>query len=183
MKKMIRMAAIAAAFAFGVGGTAQAQDMEHYGGLGVGGFMIKSKPAGGASNSGSALGGFGYIGTDINDYFGLELRLGGTNGVTLVNTSYKMKYFFSYLAKGQFPVSDSVHLYGLVGGTTGAVSATGNTNQTKTSLSFGGGAKLRVDENWSLGAEWMRYWHNVKPWANQTEVSVDGISATLDLRF
>lgn len=183
MKQMIRAAAMAITFAFGLAGTAQAKDMEYYGGVGVGGFNVKSTITGLGSQSGMATGVFAYLGSDINDYIGAELRFGGTTGAPVWGLHYKLNYFLSYLAKPQVPLGESVSLYALVGGTTANLKTNGGLNTTKTSFTFGGGAKLRVDENWSVAAEWVRYLNNAKVVNGLAKINVDGISFTADLRF
>lgn len=192
MKKMIRIAALAATLTFGLSANAQAQDMETYGGIGVGSFSIKSNwlvPALGSSK-GRNVGVFGFVGTDINDFFGLELRGGTTNNADVWGLRYKLNWFISYLGKVQFPIGENLSVYGLAGGTTADIHeyitqpplAPYWWTVTSTSPSFGGGVKLKIDENWHIGAEWMRYWHNNQ--VDQFEkVTVDGISATMDMRF
>jgi len=186
MKNMIRATAIAATLMLGLSSNAQAADMEHYGGFGVGSFSIKSNfPALGGTSKGRNVGVFGIIGTDINDVFGLELRGGTTNNASVWGVRYKLNWFISYMGKVQLPVGENLSIYGLAGATTADIheySPPFAWTAASTAPSFGGGIKLKFDENWHMGAEWLRYWHNNQVDQFET-VTVDGISLTADLRF
>lgn len=157
----------------------QAEDFKPYAGIGMGVFGLEySEP--GLSQRNSVFGGFGKFGVDINDYVGVELRLGMTgkgkktypaamvNGATqATELAQQFSSFFSYLGKLQYPVAENTKVYGLIGGTTArykhtytpanAVIGSGQ-SASKTSLSFGFGGERFINDQVSIGAEWMQYW-------------------------
>jgi len=133
---------------------------------------------GGSVGTVTAFGGFGQFGADIGDYFGAEIRLGTSSTTSIssggINYDGNIDYVFSYLAKIQAPISESLHLYTLLGGTTGQITskiktpgfvyvATGtNTSSSKsTSFSIGGGLDFKIQDSLSIGAEYMRYYKDV----------------------
>ena len=101
----------------------QAQEFKPYAGAGIGAFGLEYKDST-VSQKNTVFGGFGKLGVDVNPYLGAELRVGttgsGSKSYTGTTTTRKLSdsYFFSYLAKFQFPVDTGFNLYALVGGTT-----------------------------------------------------------------
>ncbi|EAU54304.1 porin family protein [Mariprofundus ferrooxydans] len=182
------------------GVTAQAQDIKPYAGIGIGVFGLEYKEPGFAQKN-NVFGGFGKFGVDINDYFGGELRLGatgqgdktyptGTLGAPAPFTvGLKSDYFISYLAKFQYPVSPDFRLYALAGATTGKFSRpitlgvlTLHSAATKTGFSYGFGGDFTVNDQVSVGAEWMQYWTNVEVGANM-KAKLWGAVGTLTMHF
>ncbi|MGR5193468.1 outer membrane beta-barrel protein [Vibrio rotiferianus] len=51
------------------------------------------------------------LGYDFNDYFGLETRVGAAN------KNSEMLHHYSAYVKAQYPITDTISVYGLVGGT------------------------------------------------------------------
>lgn len=178
--KSIKLAALAIAIGFGTV-SAQAGETQPYAGVSLGGFNIESKITG-VVDSGSTTGYYVFLGADINDYLAAELRLGATGNAAVWGLNYKLSSFVSYLAKGQFPVSSDLRVYGLLGGTTANLKTSGGADVTKTGLTFGGGAEFNINEQLSVGAEWVRYWSNVTV-SPSVDVSASGLSATLKYNF
>lgn len=160
--------------------TAQAEEFRPYAGAGIGAYGMKIA-AGGTGNQ-TAFGGFGLLGVDYGDYLGFELRLGTSSNASFtaggLSQEIGLDYVFSYLAKAQFPVNESFRIYGLLGGTTGSATATiktpgwiytaSGTNTIKnseTSLSIGGGIEFQVQDQLSIGAEYMSYFKDVYGYA------------------
>jgi len=192
---------------------AQAQGMEPYIGIGGGIFAIQlelNDPlVGSASQRNPTWGSFIKAGVDVNEYFGGELRIGttgtpstdwgpglpvGSGLITLVpsNVSTKIDYFFSYLGKIQYPVSDSYKIYVLLGGTTAkytdSLSIAGfnfNGSNTKTGFTFGGGVEVNLNQRTSIGIEWIEYWTNVTldTTGGTEKGSFRGLSVTLNMAF
>jgi len=171
MKKlMIAMAAMLT-----MSGIAQAQDFKPYAGVGIGAFGLEYKDAA-ISQKKITFGSFAKFGVDINDYFGAELRVGGTSNAKKTYTAglpgagtfkTSMNYFISYLGKVQYPVNDELRVYALLGGTTGKFKATNSASgasasKSKTGFSYGVGMDYSLSRQLSAGAEWMQYWTNVK---------------------
>jgi len=160
-----------------MGSVAQAQDFRPYAGIGIGAFGLEYKDSA-ISQKKITFGAFGKFGVDINDYFGAELRIGGTSsgkktyGAGILDAragTFKtsMNYFVSYLAKVQYPVMDNLRLYAMLGGTTGKFKATNgadivSASKSKTGLSYGVGMDYGLNDQLSVGTEWMQYWTNVK---------------------
>jgi len=156
--------------------SSHAQDFRPYAGIGVGAYFVDLGTA--INNDQTVFGGFGQFGVDIGEYFGGELRLGTSSTTSFVsggaNVDLTLDHVFSYLAKVQVPVSEELRFYALAGGTTGQATgtitsagfvwaATGTTKLVikKTSFSFGGGLDFRIQDQWSIGAEYMRYYSDV----------------------
>jgi len=202
MKRFILTATIL--LAAGFSSAAQAQDFKPYAGVGIGAFGIEEKEPGFAQKN-TVFGGYGKFGVDFNDYLGAEVRVGtigsgkntypaGTNiGGTIVPLPTEVKltadYFFSYLAKLQYPVAQDFRLYAMLGGTTakakatvtmGAVSA--NTSASKTGFSYGFGGEMFINEKMSIGGEWMQYWTDVNL-SPVSQARLWGIAGTLTAHF
>jgi len=162
---------------------ASADDIKPYVELGIGAYSLDF---GGSVGSKTAFGGYGAVGVDFEKYFGAELRLGTSSNTSWssngANAESSLDYIFSYLAKVQAPVSDSFHVYGLLGGSTGQVTSTlsngtftstgTNSLVTKaTSFTFGGGFDVQVINNLSVGAEYMHYYKDVNGFTGNLKYS------------
>jgi len=182
MKKIMTITGLLFALLFGFS-TANANEIRPYAGVGVGVFNFDIN-AFGINDSGNGTGFFGILGADFTENIGAELRVGATGNAGVFATNYKMGSFFSYLVKGQFPVTDDLRIYGLLGGTTANLKTTTGGDWTKTGFSFGAGAQFRINDQFSVSGEYMRYWHAVtfEPLA-AADATVDGLSATFDFHF
>ena len=175
-------------------------DIRPYAGVGIGAFGLEEKEPG-FSQKNTVFGGFGKFGVDIGDYLGAELRVGatstgtnsypaGTAGIPApFDVSLSDDYFISYLAKVQYPVTLDFRPYALIGGTTakvkGAVSVSGLSgavSTTKTGFSYGFGADYYLQDQLSIGGEWMQYWTNVNI-ATNSEAKMWGAVATVAYHF
>jgi len=188
MKNMLRTAVLAVALIF-ASAPALAQDFEFkpYVGVGLGGFNIELDALGLLSDSDTAFGGYGLVGADFNDYLGAELRVGTTANATLFGAvDVGVDYFISYLAKVQYPATPELRVYGLIGGTTAkaTTSVVGfpDESYTETGVSFGAGLDYRIMDQVIIGAEWVRYWHNVEVEPG-LEAIVDGFSGLVKYEF
>ena len=182
----------------------QAQDFRFYAGGGIGAFGLEYKEPG-FSQKNTVFGGFGKFGADIGDYFGAELRIGATStgttsypagtlgGTIPFDVSLSDDYFFSYLAKLQYPVAQDFRAYAMVGGTTAkikrklsvpipGIGTLINDSATKTGVSFGFGAEYNISDVLSVGGEWMQYLLNVNL-GPQIEGSMWGAVGTLAYHF
>jgi len=184
---------------------ANAQDMKPYIGVGMGVFGLEVKdstPGFALTQKNNVFGGFFKAGVDINEYIGAELRVGttangktsyptGTLGATVpFDITLQNDYFFSYLGKLQFPASQDFKLYALIGATTAKftpqVSALGLTftgnSVTKTGFSYGVGGEFNVNDQMSIGAEWVQYWTDVALDPN-SKGRLWGAAGTLNYHF
>jgi len=115
---------------------AQAFDFKPYAGVGLGSVIIDAGLGGQ-----NAFAGYGIVGADLHENYGVEVRF-GTSGKTsgtvtvpagVIDTcgegcfvpitaptpaNISVDWFVSYLLKLQYPVSDLFKVYGVVGGTT-----------------------------------------------------------------
>ena len=179
---------------------AHAADFRPYAGGGVGGFLIDA-----GLGSKDAFGGYVSLGVDLSDYYGVELRLGGTGKtlgnivvpqlapdgpVLLVPTPAKVSidWFTSYLLKLQYPLSDQTRIYGVIGATTlkSSFLYAGHTgHSTKTTLSYGGGFDYGLGNQWRVGVDATVYSNeaNTNPGANFTGVDVWGLTGTAKYEF
>jgi len=182
--------------------SAQAIEFKPYAGAGVGSFIIDAGL--GAEN---AFGGYGILGADLHENFGIEFRLGttGNTGNTvmvpvgrveqqpiLVPTpaTVAVDWFVSYLLKVQYPVNEAFSIYGLVGATTlnskfVFPSIPSQVNSTKTAFSFGGGVDYGLGNQWTLGIDAMVYANdaNTNAGANFKGLDVWGLTATAKYKF
>jgi len=186
MKKTL-MAIMASAFlAFSMAGTAQAAEGETYSTAGLGSYSIKAKD--GLTNKKSVFGGYVGGGYGVSDFVDLELRLGATGKAnvskTATPTNVGMTFALSYLVKPHFEVTDGVNLYGVLGGTTARmkVTSTGfSQSNTKTGFTYGVGANVAIDDNWSAGAEYAVYMKNAKFGNVKTDIA--GITANIVYKY
>jgi len=167
-------------------------DIRPYVGLGIGTIGLERSDANINKN---VFGGYGKLGIDIGDYLGAELRLGssGSANSTINGIPEKMKasYLSSYLAKLQYPVTPDFKAYMLLGATTGRLKTTNlnnniSQNKTKTGLSYGVGVEYYLQDNLSVGGEWMQYWSNVKlgnNFGSNAKAKIWGAVATINYHF
>jgi len=209
MKKQILLAAVLMVLSMAPIKVLHANDMDvrPYMGVGVGAFGLEYRDTIISQNN-TGFGGFVKGGADIGDYFGLELRLGTTSKVstnytagTLGTAAGKFEtsagYFLSYLGKLQIPASAELRPYALIGGTTASFkssnSSTGlSSSKAKTGLSYGFGLDYNLGNQFSLNAEWMQYWSDVKlgsgyaaapTGATDSKARIWGIVAAVDYHF
>ena len=159
-------------------------DIRPYAGVGIGAFGLELKSPT-VNQKNTVFGGFGKVGADIGDYLGAELRFGSTSSGTTGNTKLSDSYFISYLAKVQYPVTLDFRPYALIGGTTSKFKVTTagvETSNTKTGFSYGFGADYYLQDQLSIGGEWMQYWTNVNIGTN-AEAKIWGATATVAYHF
>jgi len=187
---------------------AQAIDFKPYAGAGAGVFIIDAGV--GAEN---AFGGYGILGADLHENYGLEFRFGTTGrtgtAVTVpqgfqnrvvspipIPANISIDWFVSYLLKLQYPVNESLRIYGLAGGTTlrskfaftapiPPLTVIETSHTTKTAFSFGGGLDYDLGNQWVIGIDGMVYANdaNTNPGANFTGLDVWGLTATAKYKF
>lgn len=181
-------------------GYARAQDTNSYLGAGLGVFGLEEN-APGFSQRDSVFGGFLKGGLDINEYVGIEIRIGstvkgvrdqpaGTLGSAVpFTTSIQAQSFMSYLAKLQYPVSPAFRPYAMLGATTARFKSTvlqagvqATSVHTVTGLSYGIGADYTINDMFSAGVEWMQYWHKVTT-APNVKASIWGAVAAMKVYF
>jgi len=142
---------------------AQAQEFKPYLGAGVG--MFTTDFGVGGFKASNAFGFYVNGGVDFNPYVGAELRLGSvaSKGISNSNVGAKVQtdYFLSYLAKLQFPVTDELTLYGLVGASTIKATVSNSfqpkASQTNTKFTYGAGLNYEVADHVRVGAEYVAY--------------------------
>jgi len=198
MKRLlIAMAAMVA-----MSGVAQAQDIKPYAGIGIGAFGVEVKDSSvGLNQKNTVFGGYAKFGVDFTDYLAVELRVGATGtgtktypaGTFGIPATFDVKlssdYFISYLAKLQYPVAQDFRVYALVGGTTAkakmGVSVVGlnfTQSKSKTGFTYGFGGEYNLNDQLSIGGEWVQYWTNVKM-DNTTKAKLWGAVGTLAYHF
>ncbi|MBN4073258.1 porin family protein [Mariprofundus ferrooxydans] len=193
MKKTIAVTTLALA-SIGMSSSANAQDISFYTGVGLGTINTEHKAAG-VDQTATTFGGFVKLGADFNDYFAAEMRVGmsGKNKKTYAaNTfTYSSPIFVSYLAKVKYPVLSNVDLYMLAGATTARIKGTSDTatqSKSKTGLSIGVGFDYKLNNNVSLGADWMQYMFPVKMTAgsvftNDSKARMWGLTSNATYHF
>ncbi|HXH65437.1 MAG TPA: porin family protein [Mariprofundaceae bacterium] len=181
-------------------GYARAADSNSYLGAGLGVFGLAENGPG-ISQADSVFGGFLKGGLEINDYLGVEVRIGSTvKGVrdnaagtfgypAPFTTSIQAESFISYLAKLRYPLMPAFRPYALLGATTARFKSTllisgvhTSTVNTVTGLSYGIGGDYAIDERFSAGAEWVQYWNGVTTTPN-TKARFWGATAFLHIYF
>jgi len=135
------------------------------------------------------------LGYDFNEYFGAEVRLGGTGedkqplGATTVEMGAG---FLSAFIKPQYPISRDFRVYGLVGATNATftreqITTTGvillDSEISKTGFSYGVGAEYDLGDRWSLGGEWVQYWSDVELIRPGIKASIWGAVANINFYF
>jgi len=173
-------------------GTAFAADMKPYAGIGLGLFELDP-----GKNKQSVFGGFGFVGLDIDEYFATELRTGIGGSQTReelgpLTEAFKVNWFVSLLAKPKIALASDFELYGLIGITSMRTSITPTasviqTSSTQTGLSFGVGATYTINNQFKIGAEWVRYATNADAASKNTAafqgLDVNGFTTTLAYQF
>ena len=206
MKTIFRLTCLAIGLYF-TALPAQAIEFKPYAGVGLGGVLIDA-----GLGSENAFAGYGILGADLHENYGIELRFGTTgntlntvmvpqgtvteaNGVPAIQPAIPtpatvgIDWFFSYLFKLQYPVNEGFTIYGLVGGTTlkskFAFAVLGTGHSTKTTLSYGGGVDFKLSNQWVLGADAMIYANNADtdPGANFRGLDMWGLTATIKYKF
>ncbi|WP_235041625.1 porin family protein [Vreelandella profundi] len=106
-------------------------------------------------------------GAQFNDYFALEghIGTGGSDG------GAELDYLAGAYAKGIFPVSPDVRIYGLAG-----VTDVDFNSDRESGFSYGGGAEFDVAPNLAVGADYMRY-------LDKSAYTFDAASVGLRYRF
>ena len=140
-------------------------DVRPYAAVGIGAFGLELKDSTGFSQKNTVFGGYAKVGADIGDYLGAELRLGIPGSGTTGNVKLSSNSMLSYLAKVQFPMTADFRPYALLGATTAKFkkSVAGvEQSKSKTGFSYGVGVQYYLQDNISLGGEWIQYWNNVK---------------------
>jgi len=186
---------------------AQAIDFKPYAGVGAGGFVIDA-----GLGSETAFGGFGILGADLHENYGIEFRIGrtgDTGGTVIVPTTQEpiensgpivllvptpatvsIDWFVSYLFKPQYTLAEGLRVYGLLGATTlnsnfsfGTLGRTGHS--TDTTFSFGGGIDYRLGNQWLVGVDAMVYANeaNTDPGTNFEGLDVWGFSGIIKYEF
>jgi len=209
MKKQICLAAALMVLSMAPLAVAHADNMDvrPYMGVGMGAFGLEYRDSAISQNN-TGFGGFVKGGADIGDYFGLELRLGTTSKVstnyvagTLGAAAGKFEtsagYFLSYLGKLQIPASDELRPYALFGGTTASFKSSNSSSglsssKAKTGFSYGFGLDYNLGNQFSVNAEWMQYWSDVKlgsgyaaapTGATDSKARIWGVVAAVDYHF
>jgi len=145
---------------------AKAQDFgfKPYVGGGLGGFELNY-----GNGKNFVFGGYGALGAELNDYLAVELRVGSAGSKTKADTSTaltgqvkeQVDWFVSYLAKPQIEVADGLKVYALLGASTlkSKITPSGASarSNTSTSFSFGGGVEYKIQDQFAVGGEWLRY--------------------------
>lgn len=186
------------------GAHAEAADMRPYLGVGLGVFGLEyTEP--GVTQKNNVFGGFIKGGLDINDYFGVEMRIGATdNGKTTYPAGFvtgsvapttvaqSFDSFVSLLAKLQYPVSPDMRLYAMLGSTSATYKQTytpvppgfvASQSVTKAGLSYGVGFEADINDSFFGGLEWMQYWTNVKLNTTGTKMKMWGATASVSYGF
>jgi len=150
MKKMI----IALATLISIGVSAPAFAQSPYIGIGLGAIEMDT-----GLNKKSGLGGFlqlGYDFTDFNRFLGAEFRVGSSSRAAQA----KVDYFISGFLKLNLELSRDFRAYSLLGMTnlkTSFQTAAVKKTKTGSAFSFGFGGEYRLDRDFSIAGEWVRY--------------------------
>ena len=206
-KKLFHLTACMALFTVS---TLHAQEIEvYYAALGVGAYSVEyteSRATGGLSVQASSMpAGLIKIGVDA-ELWGAELRLGAVSSATSSPfaigtlgsaTPFTLKIqaspFLSYLGKLQYPISDAMKVYVLLGGTMAnfSINPSGttvllNSSATKTGFTYGLGAEFKPYSDFSVGVEWIQYWTNVDmsvSAAGRSRASFGGLNISINQFF
>ncbi len=150
MKRWIMGAAALAVMSLSAPAFAQAP----YIGIGLGAIEMDT-----GANKKSGLGGFlrlGYNFTDFNRFLGAEFRVGTSSRAAKA----KVDYFLSGFLKMNLDLTREFRGYALLGMTnlkTSYQTATVKKSKTGSAFSFGFGGEYRLDRDFSLAGEWVRY--------------------------
>jgi outer membrane immunogenic protein len=128
---------------------------------------------------------FGRLGTEFNENFSGELRLGfgiGNDTVSAfgVDGTVELNNLFGAYIRGGIPVSDSFFPYVVVGYTRGEMerdsAILGSDSPSESDISFGIGADLGVSESLTASIEYMNY-------LDKDGADVSGFSLSFISRF
>jgi len=150
MKKILM--GLVTVLALGVSAPAFAQSP--YIGIGLGAIEMDT----GVSKK-SGLGGYlqlGYDFTDFNRFLGAEFRLGTSSRASQA----KVDYFVSGFLKLNLELTREFRAYSLLGMTnlkTSYQTATVKKSKTGSAFSYGFGGEYRLDRDFSIASEWVRY--------------------------
>jgi opacity protein-like surface antigen len=137
---------------------------ESYFSIGGGAFELSDEDI---SDDASLLALTGRLGTNFNEYFSGEVRLGfgvGDDSVSvplLGNVDIELDSMYGAYLRSGLPVSDSLFLYGVLGYTrseiTVSVPGFGSGSDSESDLSYGVGIDIDLSRNYLLNIEYMNY--------------------------
>lgn len=173
MFKKLTTISIAVA-ALSVGSQAMA---EHYVGGNLSALQVEEDWSGENANL-VAL--YGRLGTEFNQYFSGELRLGtGIDDDKINGVTVELNHFYGAYVRGTLPVTNAFYPYVVVGVTRAELEAKvpgTAVSDSGSDVSFGVGTDIRLTSNTDLNLEYMNYY-------DKDNLSVDGISVGLTYRF
>lgn len=182
MKLAWKCAAVAAALsgALVVQGSAQAQTQGLYAGVAL--TQVSYKEEGFATAKPISMS--GRFGNQFSPNVALEGRLGiGVSDDEVdaagIPVAVEVDYYFSILGKGILPLSSVASLYGLLGFTSGKVTASAFGNSFSASdsdISYGIGGEFNVSRTAAVNLEWARLWSG-------DGYKVEGLSLGVNFRF
>lgn len=137
----------------------------------------------GVSGEASLKAVYGRLGTEFNEHFGGEIRLGvGISDDTVrlgpARVDVELEHIYGAYLRGGFQVA-SFHPYAILGYTRGkmAASAAGfSDSETESDASFGIGVDFALQHNLMINAEYMNY-------LDKSGAEIDGIAIGLTARF
>ncbi len=141
--------------------TAQAE-----GGYFGGNFSLLDYSEQGVSDDASLTAIYGRLGTNFNDNFSGELRVGlgiGDDSVEFddLNADVELDNMYGAYVRGGVPVSESFFPYIVFGYTRGEVTASvsgfGSVSESESDISFGLGSDINISQNLSFNLEYMNY--------------------------
>jgi len=165
MRWIIRTVAAVVILLFSTG--AQAHDFYYhppqdfyfqpYAGVGFGVFNLSTN-----NNSDNVFGAYGVLGADFHEYLGAEFRIGSAaDGSAAGFSELSLDWFTSFLAKFQFPATEYLRIYGLLGATVLHSNLTQTTGvqlgKTNADFTFGGGLDYHILDNLMIAGEWTQY--------------------------
>lgn len=171
---------IAIGLAGGLAISQSADASEPYVGVGLGSFVLND-----GLNRQDTLGGYLQLGDDFSPYVGAELRLGASTktkeeAVPVARPASKVDWFSAFYLKPKYEFAENWMGYGLIG--VGVMRASyypiGLAKQTKTraGLGYGLGLQYRLDDQYSLGAEWS---HLLSKPKNATATQFQGVGVSM----
>ncbi|MDQ6998719.1 MAG: outer membrane beta-barrel protein [Mariprofundus sp.] len=142
---------------------AQAIEIEPYAGIGLGIFELEP-----GANKKTTIGGFGFVGANLHEYFATEFRVGTTGAeqreerTIVLSEEFQVNWFVSAFAKPKIEVADGFELYALAGFSTVNASHTPansliKTTKSSTGFSYGLGGTYRYNDRFTIGMEWARF--------------------------
>ena len=121
-------------------------------------------------------------GYDFNDYFGAEVRYGGVNQRS---SDIELNSFASVYAKVQYPITESISVYGLAGMTAANLpqdsliavpQSKAKSSGSESSASFGAGVRYAVTDNFGISLEAMRI-------SSHDAYKLDAVMLGVDYKF